>query len=478
MWGIHTVMPKNDKDQKDRNTNYHHTLDAFAVALCSPSAIQALHNYFKKNENKFKTKALKEKLASNVPISNDGVNVVEHLKALVESYETNALYVCPYNKRKTNMKGFKDGNLKLYVTKHPKDESKEILAEMEKVAVDTSLLIKSVGGFPKPRSDAEVKKEILSIQSRLNPQKQQKIIDAIEIYADELLALRSQINSLDKEIEKQKKRIKTGKQHKEFNDGIKIEMQPFQEKSKSLSTKLQSLNCSFTIKNSKKQIVKTIRLHKVKISKTSADSIMFSKRDEKSIERLSTSNFKQAIENKEPFVIKENESTLCVELYSHPKQNQVVGLKYFSSIVNPHIKTKINEKYGNIFDNADPSLTLYKNDIIKVLNTKDGSENYYLFNGGGDISGSNNKLSIKNINLNNFKKIDKKNVVQLKKIEWAVTTNKFNFIASMPNNKKFLDRFDPKYQKEDAVTPNKTTIVSKVKIDFFGNITEDKQNEK
>jgi len=450
MWGIHTVMPKNEEDKKDRNTNYHHTLDAFTIALCSSSATQALHNHFKKNENKFKTKAVKDKLASNIPISSSGKNVVEHLKELVEKYETNSLYVCPYNKRKTNMKGFKDGNLKLYVTKDPKDENKEILAEMEKVAIDTSLLIKNVGGFPKPRNDDEVRKEIASIQERLNPEKQQNIIGAIEIYADELLNLRNKIDAIDKEIEKKKKTIKTGKQHKEVNEIIKVEMQPFQDESKSLSRELESLTCSFSVKNGKRQIVKSVKLHKVKISKTSADSILFSRRDDKSIERLSLDNFKQAIKTKEPFVVKENESTLCVELYAHPKQNQVVGLKYFSSISNPHIKTKINEKYKNIFDDKKPSLTLYKNDIIRVLNTKDFTEKYYIFNGGGNVSstqtGASNKLTIKNINLNTFIKINKKGV-----------------------KNQFL---------EDTVTPSKTKVIVKVKIDFFGNITKDKQNEK
>ena len=208
--------------------------------------------------------------------------------------------------------------------------------------------------------------------------------------------------------------------------------------------------CSYRVKNGKRQIVRSVKLHKVKISKTSADSILFSQRDDKSIERLSFSNFKQAIEKKEPFVIKENESTLCVELYSHAKQNQVVGLRYFSSIANPHIKTKINKKYNNIFDKAIPSLTLYKNDIIKIIYTKDSTEEYYIFNGGGKVSNSgksaNNKLTIKNINLNTFKKINRKG--------------------------KIIE------EKEGTVTLNSATIVSKVKIDFFGNITEDKQNEK
>ncbi|KIM04937.1 MAG: hypothetical protein KU28_10360, partial [Sulfurovum sp. PC08-66] len=75
------------------------------------------------------------------------------------------------------------------------------------------------------------------------------------------------------------------------------------------------------------------------MKKSSADSIILTQRKERSIERLSIYNFRAALENKEPFVIKENKNIFCVELYAHPKQNQVVGLKYFSTLANPHIKT-------------------------------------------------------------------------------------------------------------------------------------------
>lgn len=449
IWGIHNIMPKDKEDKKDRNTNYHHTLDAFAIALCSPSAIQAIHNHFKQNENKFKTKALKEKLANTLPISENGTNIVEHLKSLVKRYETNELYVCPYGKKKTNIKGFKDGNLKLYVTTDPKDESKEILSEMEKVHIDTSLLIERVGQNVKPRSDSEVKKEIQSIQTRLNPQKQKNIIKAIEIYANALLETRDQIDGLTKqkkESESQKKKNAKTDKDKAYNQNIVEEkLFPIEEELKKVSKVLQDTRCSYAVKNGKRQIVRSLNLHKVKIGKTSADSIVFSRRDEKSVERLSIFNFKDAIRNKEPFVIKANESTLCVELYDHPKQNQVVGLKYFSSIANPDIKTKTNEKYGNYFEDKKPSLILYKNDIIKVTHIKDGSVEYFVFNGGGNISttrtGVINQLNLENINLNSFIKINKKGVVTESKIY--------------------------------SITPNKSTIISKVKIDFFGNITED-----
>jgi len=433
MWGIHTVMPKTTEDKKDRNTNYHHTLDAFTIALCSPSAIQALHNHFKKNENRFKSKKMKENLATIMPTSTNGVNVVEHLKSLVEKYETNSMYVCPYNKRKTNMKGFKDGNLKLYVAKDPKDESKKILAEMDKIYIDTSLLFKKDGLNMKPRSDKEVLDEVKSIQSRLNPIKQQKIIKALEVYAHALLELRKESDGVNSEINALRKTKKTGVKYKELNQNIEESIKSIQERLKLVTDRQELLKCSYVTKNGKRQIVKKLNLHKVKIAKTSADSILFSRKEERSLERLSLSNFQKALADKEPFVVKENKSTLCVELYSHPKQNQVVGLKYFSSIANPHIKTKINEKYGDIFDEVEPSLVLYKNDIIKVVNTKENTISYYIFNGGGNIAGGNNKLELKTINKISLKRLYK--------------------------------------------TLNKDLTIFLAKIDFFGNKIECKLNE-
>ena len=433
IWGVNNVMPKNENDKKDRNTNYHHTLDAFTVALCSNSAINTLHNHFIKKENKFKTKAQKEKLTLNVPISKYGVNLTEYLKNLVEKYETNKLYVCPYNKRKTNMKGFKDGNLKLYITKDKNDN--EILAELEKISIDSSILIKIVGGFPKPRTDKEVLEYIESLQERLDPIKQKNIIKAIEIYAKELLNLRVKISEVESKINEIKKTLKSGIQHKEYNASINETIKPFIEENKFLSNQLQKLQCAFTVKNGKKQIVKALKLQKIKIEETKADAILF--RDK--IERLSISNFKEALENKKPFVIKMNESTLNVQLFNTKDRGQAVGLNYFSSIAND-VKTKINDKFADELEGKEADLTLYKNDIIKVDNLKDLKSEYYIFNGGGDITATNNKLTIKNINLNSFIKVDKKGEI--------------------------------KESKDDKVTPNKTTIISKVNIDFFGNITE------
>ncbi len=446
-------MPKDENDKKDRDINYHHTLDAFAIALCSNGSMKTLNDSFKENENHFQTKAQKVKLKEGVPTTTDRVSIVEYLKSIVEKYETYQRLVCPRNKRKTNMKGFKDGNLKLYITQDPKDKSKEILAEMAKVAIDSSLLIKKVNGFDKFRSDDEVKQVIQSIRLRLNPQKQANIIKEIETYANRLLELRCGIEDLDKKIKEENKNLKTdqtdkkNKKNKEHNDGIKEKIiAPLQPQKKELSLEMQNLKCNFMTQKGKRQIVRKLNLYREKIEKSSADSIIFTQRKERSIERLSIYNFRAALENKEPFVIKENNNIFCVELYAHPKQNQVVGLKYFSTLANPHIKTKINEKYGDYFEDKKPMLTLYKNDIIKVFYTKEARAEYYIFNGGGDIAGGNNKVSVKKINRRTFTTTNKKGVV--------------------------------KVSKEGTITPNSTTVVSKVTIDFFGNIEEVKQNAK
>jgi len=434
MWGIHEVMPKNEYAKKDRITNYHHTLDAFTVALCSNSAISTLHNFFLQKENSYKNKALKEKLHDAIPHSEDGINIVEYLRSIVEKYEKNQFYVCPYNKRKTNMKGFKDGNLKLYVA----EDTKEILSEMQKVSIDSGLLEKMVGGFPKSRSDAEVIKEKESIQSRLDYIKQNKILKALDIYVDRLLELRLNIANTEQEI-KSLNGTKLTKKDANLNGEIDIKILPLKEEKSFLELELKNLKCRYKVKNGKYQVVKSLRLYAQKITETKADAIVFYTREKNKIERLSVESFKNALEKKEPFVIKANESTLDVKLFNTQK-GQKVGLEYFSGIANKNIGIKINSKNQELVRNAHEVLTLYKNDIIKVNNIKTGIIEYFIFNGGGNITATNNKVSIKNINKNNFIKKDKKGTV--------------------------------KFTNEDNITPNATTIISRVKIDFFGNIIE------
>lgn len=426
IWGISNVMPKNEDNKKDRNTNYHHTLDAFTVALCSSMAINTLHNYFKKQENKFKTKALKEKLTLNIPVSKDGVNIIEYLKTLVQKYENNEFYVCPYNKRKTNMKGFKDGNLKLYITKDSKGN--EILAEMEKIAIDKSLLIKIVNGFEKNRSDSEVKKEIISIQKRLNPQKQKDIIEAIEIYANKLLHLRAELEQILKDIKPLDEKKKVSKSKKEENIELDDQIRALKVKKEVLLKEMLDLKCSFSTKNGKKNVVRSLDLYKAKISKIESGVIIYPNRKENKIEIISVENYKKAIESREPFLVKMNEkgSTLSVDIYTDKKQGQLVGLNYFSSKANKDILSRA--KRPLTVDNK-LKIKLHKNDLVKIIDKEENKTNFYIVEGGGDVSGSNNKIKLKGIN-------------------------------------KTLDN-------TLCQTLNNDFIIKKVNVDFFGNIIED-----
>ena len=426
MWGIHTVMPKNEDDKKDRNTNYHHTLDAFAVALCSNGAINTLHSHFKKKENKFKARAEKKKLTSNIPKSVDGTNVVEYLKSVVTKYETNKLYVCPYNKRKTNMKGFKDGNLKLYVTKDKNDNA--ILAEMEKISIDSGLLTK-----PKPkgqgvvdRSDKEVFDNIKSIQDRLDSQKQKNIIDAIEVYAKELINYRDEIKNI-KLVIKELIDSKKTKKDDSFNEIIQAEIEELKDQENVILKQQQGLKCCFTVKNGKKQIVKTLKLYKAKISKKDSEFIIFPKRINNKIERLTVDIFNEVKKRviKEPFNIKANETTLNIDIYSDKKQGQLIGLNYFSSIANNNIKSRFKK---DLNETNNFEFKIYKNDILGRYNKDNILQEIYTSNGGGNVTSGNNILKLNTIN---------------------------------KNSKDLL-----------PLGINKDRIIKKLNIDFFGNITD------
>jgi CRISPR-associated endonuclease Csn1 len=436
MWGIHDIMPKNELEKKDRNTNYHHTIDAFSIALCSNKGALILHNHFKQNENKFKTKAEKENLALNPPKSKDGIGVVKYLQKIVNKYENDKLFVCQYHKRKTNIKGFKDGNLKIYITKDKNNN--EILATMEKINIDKNILFKKEGLIEKRMSDNEVLKYIKSLQNRLDSIKQKNIIDSILIYAEKLISLRGKIESISKDI-KAKDKKKTIKKDDIANQSINLEISKLKDEEKLLIEEQTNLKCFFMTKNNKKQIINTLRLRQVKIEKTKADIII----SKNKMDRLSIDIFKNASKDKHPFVIKLNDGILNVKLFETSK-GQKVGLNYFSSQKNPHIKTKINPKNNNLIK-TNKGLILYKNDIIKVFDTKTNKKEYYLFNGGGDISGTNNKIIVKSINL-------------IKSIE-IVKNREPNLVGTM------------------SITPKDTKIISLAKIDFFGNITEVKQND-
>ena len=122
LWGVDKVQPKNEDDKKDRATNYHHTIDALVISLLNQSS-----NFFKQNENGFKTKTILENLSVRFPKTKDGVSLVDVVKEKVRKYENDEIYVCPMMKKRDNIVGFKDGNIRLYF-----DKEKEIFYQIDK----------------------------------------------------------------------------------------------------------------------------------------------------------------------------------------------------------------------------------------------------------------------------------------------------------------------------------------------------------
>ena len=52
-----------------------------------------------------------------------------------------------------------------------------------------------------------------------------------------------------------------------------------------------------------------------------------------------------------------------------------------------------------MINNPQDKITIQKGDLLEIENLKDNSKKYFVFNGGGSISGGNNKLELKSINI-------------------------------------------------------------------------------
>lgn len=104
-----------------------------------------------------------------------------------------------------------------------------------------------------------------------------------------------------------------------------------------------------------------------------------------------------------PFVAKLNDTTLNVDLFNTEK-GQVIGLNYFSSIKND-IPPKINEKKIALIKDYTDKITIQKGYILEIENLKEFTKEHFIFNGGGNITGSNNKLELKSLNKKEEKRI-------------------------------------------------------------------------
>jgi CRISPR-associated endonuclease Csn1 len=417
LWGIDKVQPKNENDKKDRSTNYHHTIDALVISLLNQSSKKALNDFFKQNENGFKTKAILENLSVRFPKTKDGVSLVDVVKEKVKKYENDEIYVCPIMKKRDNIVGFKDGNIKLYF-----DKEKEIFCQIDKKPIDKNLLFDQNG---KDVSDSEVEKRVEELIKSLDLPKQNNIKEAIINYKEKLLNTRKTIKSLEEQIKDIKGNLPNKKNFAETPDTLKIKEQIEElNNQKTKQINIQNEPCYFMTNKGQKQIVKNIKIKSKDASKV--DSIIITdKTKQNRVQRLTKDIYDDIKSNQTAFVAKLNDTTLNVDLYNTSK-GQVIGLNYFSSIKND-IEPKISETKIKLVTNFEDKITIQKGDLIEIENLKDNSKKYFVFNGGGDVSGASNRIKVKSINT--------KSIVEIK------------------------------------FTLNEKTIAKKVNIDFYGDIT-------
>ena len=395
LWGVDKVQPKNEDDKKDRQTNYHHTIDAIVVSLLNESAKKALNDFFKQNENGFKTKEILERIKNRFPVSNEGKNLVELIKEKVQKYENNELYICPIIKKRDNVVGFKDGNVKLYL-----DKEKKEFYQIDKKAIDKNLLFDKYG---KDISDKEVERKVEELISHLDLPKQENIKKALLVYKDKLLITRENILNIKKEIDNLKGELPNKKNYEETEQTLSVKDRiDALTKKKVDEENLQNEPCFFITKKGQKQIVRNIKVKTSSASK--ADSIVITDKSEKNrLQRLSVETYKELKDKNIPFVAKLNDTTLSVDLFNTQK-GQVIGLNYFSSIKND-IPPKINEKKIALVKDYSDKITIQKGDILEIENIKESTKEYFVFNGGGNIAGANNKLELKSINKKEQKRI-------------------------------------------------------------------------
>lgn len=388
LWGVNKVQPKNENDKKDRSTNYHHTIDAIVISLLNNSAKKALNDFFKQNENGFKTKAILEDLSSRFPKTKEGISLVDFVKEKVKKYENDELYICPMMKKRDNIVGFKDGNIKLYW-----DEEKKEFCQIDKKPIDKNLLFDQNG---KDVSDSEVEKRTEVLIKSLDLPKQNNIKEAILNYKEKLLLTRTKIKSLEEQIKDLKGNLPNKKDYIDTPETLDIkEQMKVLDKEKQTQSEIQNEPCFFLTNKEQKQIIRNIKIKTKEASKV--DSIIITDKAKTSrVHRLTKDIYDELKSNETPFVAKLNDTTLNVDLYNTIK-GQVIGLNYFSSIKND-ISPKIYKTKVSLINNFEDKITIQKGDLIEIENIKDNTKRYYVFNGGGKISAGNNKLVLKSIN--------------------------------------------------------------------------------
>lgn len=411
IWGLKKLIASEETGKKDRQTNYHHSIDALTVALCDNKAAYALNNYFKKKENRFKTAAMKEKVAENVPLSHDGKTLLAFTNELVKKYKNNKIYVCPMYKIKTNKKGFKDGNKKLIIAENAKGVKQ--LQEIQKTSVlPYSLLQEKKNLTTRERSDKEVREYIKSIQEKLDPLKQKRVREALEKYGEFLIEKRTKEKVLKKVLDDMKNKQKNAKnkQDEALNEAIQRAKKEWEK----ISIEIANSTCYFTTKKGKKQIVKNIRT--LSGSETKASTVIVQEKNKTVMHKLDIESFETAKKTGKPFVCKENDYTLSVDIYSSEKQ-QFLGLKYFRSLAN-EVTPNFNSKYETFEKQFDFSIK--KGEVIAILDDNDNIQYLATANGGASIAASNHKINLDAINITESLKptINSKNIIKRAKIDF------------------------------------------------------------
>ncbi|WP_428023254.1 type II CRISPR RNA-guided endonuclease Cas9 [Arcobacter sp.] len=388
LWGINKVQPKNEDDKKDRSTNYHHTIDAIVISLLNSSAKKALNDFFKQNENGFKTKAILENLSTRFPKTKEGISLVDFVKEKVKKYENDELYICPMMKKKDNIVGFKDGNIKLYW-----DEEKEIFCQIDKKPIDKNLLFDQNG---KDVNDSEVKKRVDDLIKSLDLPKQNNIKVAIENYKEKLLNTKEKIKSLEEQIKELKGNLPNKKDYIDTPETIDIkEKMKLLTDEKQTQIDIQNEPCFFLTNKGQKQIIRNIKIKTKEASKV--DSIIITDKTQTSrVQRLTKDIYDELKSTQTPFVAKLNDTTLNVDLYNTEK-GQVVGLNYFSSIKN-EIQSKIDDKKKLLIKDFGDKNTIQKYDIVELIDTKNNTKKYYICNGGGEVGKGKNVVKFDTIN--------------------------------------------------------------------------------
>ena len=388
LWGVDKVQPKNEDDKKDRSTNYHHTIDALVISLLNQSSKKALNDFFKQNENGFKTKAILENLSARFPKTKDGISLVDFVKEKDRKYENDEIYICPMMKKRDNIVGFKDGNIKLYF-----DKGKDIFCQIDKKPIDKNLLFDQNG---KDVSDSEVEKRVEELIKSLDLPKQNNIKEAILTYKEELLITRKSIKDLEQQIKDIKGNLPNKKDYVETPETEKIKEQIEElEKKKNIQKNIQNKPCYFTTNKGQKQIVKNIKIKTKDASKV--DSIIITDKTKTNrVQRLTKDIYDDLKSNQTPFVAKLNDTTLNVDLYNTSK-GQVIGLNYFSSIRND-ILAKFDDKKKLLITDFQDKITIQKYDVIELIDTKTNTTKYFTCNGGGEVGKGKNVVKFDTIN--------------------------------------------------------------------------------